>query len=70
MSEYDMFSIEHETLLLIVTSTFGNGEPPANGVVSDRFGFFKMFYNIKYFIKLQFLTGICRTPISNAIQRN
>lgn len=34
MSEYDMFSIEHETLLLIVTSTFGNGEPPANGVVS------------------------------------
>ncbi|KAJ0180349.1 hypothetical protein K1T71_003753 [Dendrolimus kikuchii] len=32
MSEYDMFSIEHETLLLIVTSTFGNGEPPANGV--------------------------------------
>lgn len=34
MAEYDMFSIEHETLLLIVTSTFGNGEPPANGVVS------------------------------------
>ncbi|XP_014368149.2 nitric oxide synthase [Papilio machaon] len=32
MSEYDMFSIEHETLVLIVTSTFGNGEPPANGV--------------------------------------
>ncbi|KAJ8725465.1 hypothetical protein PYW08_003648 [Mythimna loreyi] len=32
MSEYDMFSVEHETLLLIVTSTFGNGEPPANGV--------------------------------------
>ncbi|XP_041976849.1 nitric oxide synthase-like isoform X1 [Aricia agestis] len=32
MSDYDFFSIEHETLLLIVTSTFGNGEPPANGV--------------------------------------
>ncbi|XP_026742645.1 nitric oxide synthase-like [Trichoplusia ni] len=31
MADYDMFSIEHETLLLIVTSTFGNGEPPANG---------------------------------------
>lgn len=29
-----MFSIEHETLVLIVASTFGNGEPPANGVVS------------------------------------
>lgn len=36
MSEYDMFSIEHETLLLIITSTFGNGEPPLNGVVSTR----------------------------------
>lgn len=34
MSEYDVFSIEHETLLLIVTSTFGNGEPPANGEVN------------------------------------
>lgn len=33
MSDYDVFSIEHETLLLIVTSTFGNGEPPANGEV-------------------------------------
>lgn len=44
MSEYDMFSIEHETLLLIVTSTFGNGEPPANGV---EFGehLFQMLYN-------------------------
>ncbi|CAB3251850.1 unnamed protein product [Arctia plantaginis] len=32
MSEYDFFSIEHETLLIIVASTFGNGEPPANGL--------------------------------------
>ncbi|XP_035436564.2 nitric oxide synthase [Spodoptera frugiperda] len=31
MSKYDMFSIEHETLLIIVASTFGNGEPPTNG---------------------------------------
>lgn len=34
MSEYDFFSIEHETLLIIVASTFGNGEPPTNGLVS------------------------------------
>lgn len=28
MSEYDIANIEHETLLLIVTSTFGNGDAP------------------------------------------
>ncbi|KAG6452910.1 nitric oxide synthase [Manduca sexta] len=44
MSEYDMFSIEHETLLLIVTSTFGNGEPPANGVDFTEH-LFQMLYN-------------------------
>ncbi|RVE54796.1 hypothetical protein evm_000563 [Chilo suppressalis] len=44
MADYDMFSIEHETLLLIVTSTFGNGEPPANGIdFIDHL--FKMFYH-------------------------
>lgn len=32
MADYDLFSIEHETLLIIVTSTFGNGEPPGNGI--------------------------------------
>lgn len=37
MDEYDMFSIEHEMFILIVTSTFGNGEPPANGAVSALF---------------------------------
>lgn len=33
MDEYDMSSIEHEALLLVVTSTFGNGDPPENGQV-------------------------------------
>ncbi|XP_050304291.1 nitric oxide synthase, salivary gland isoform X2 [Anthonomus grandis grandis] len=31
MADYDISSIEHEALLLVVTSTFGNGDPPENG---------------------------------------
>lgn len=34
MADYDISSIEHEALLLVVTSTFGNGDPPENGEVS------------------------------------
>lgn len=33
MADYDITSIEHEALLLVVTSTFGNGDAPENGVV-------------------------------------
>nr|CCC18661.1 nitric oxide synthase [Scylla paramamosain] len=31
MADYDLINIEHETLVLVVTSTFGNGDPPENG---------------------------------------
>lgn len=31
MADYDISSIEHEAMLLVVTSTFGNGDPPENG---------------------------------------
>ena len=33
MDEYDVVDLEHETLVLVVTSTFGNGDPPENGEV-------------------------------------
>ncbi|XP_045171466.2 nitric oxide synthase, brain-like [Mercenaria mercenaria] len=31
MNDYDVSELEHEALVLIVTSTFGNGDPPENG---------------------------------------
>ena len=37
MSDYDISNIEHEALLLVVTSTFGNGDPPENGEVKNNF---------------------------------
>ena len=36
MDSYDTFNLEHEALLLIVTSTFGNGDPPENGEAFAR----------------------------------
>jgi len=34
MEDYDVINMEHETLILVVTSTFGNGDPPENGEAS------------------------------------
>ena len=33
MDEYNKANLEHEQLVLIVTSTFGSGDPPSNGEV-------------------------------------
>ena len=33
MEDYDTTQLEHEALVLFVTSTFGNGDPPENGEV-------------------------------------
>eukprot|EP00062_Callorhinchus_milii_P016791 gi/632968452/ref/XP_007900533.1/ PREDICTED: nitric oxide synthase, brain [Callorhinchus milii] len=35
MDDYDIVHLEHEALVLVVTSTFGNGDPPENG---EKFG--------------------------------
>ncbi|XP_074641396.1 nitric oxide synthase, salivary gland-like [Tubulanus polymorphus] len=32
MDNYDIMELEHEALVIFVTSTFGNGDPPENGV--------------------------------------
>uniref|UniRef100_A0A8D0FIX3 nitric-oxide synthase (NADPH) n=1 Tax=Strix occidentalis caurina TaxID=311401 RepID=A0A8D0FIX3_STROC len=36
MDEYDIVHLEHETMVLVVTSTFGNGDPPENGEHAAR----------------------------------
>nr|ADK62525.1 endothelial nitric oxide synthase [Rhinella marina] len=36
MDQYDTVNLEHETLVLVVTSTFGNGDPPENGEAFAR----------------------------------
>ena len=33
MENYHLAELQHETLVLFVTSTFGNGDPPENGKV-------------------------------------
>ena len=34
MADYDVINLEHEAPVLVVTSTFGNGDPPENGEVN------------------------------------
>ncbi|XP_011496043.1 PREDICTED: nitric oxide synthase, salivary gland [Ceratosolen solmsi marchali] len=71
MSNYDITNIEHEALLLVITSTFGNGDPPENGeIFAQSLYAMKMndtifnnekiisFSTSKSFIKINSQTGI------------
>ena len=35
MGEFDAHELAHESLVLFVTSTFGNGDPPESAVVGS-----------------------------------
>uniref|UniRef100_A0A452SNX7 Nitric oxide synthase n=1 Tax=Ursus americanus TaxID=9643 RepID=A0A452SNX7_URSAM len=48
MEEYDIVHLEHETLVLVVTSTFGNGDPPENGESSWAFLCFGRSYKVRF----------------------
>lgn len=36
MEDYNVQDLKNERLMVIVTSTFGNGDPPGNGEVSTN----------------------------------
>lgn len=63
MDDYDMSSIEHEALLLVVASTFGNGDPPENGQVGTTvFSFEQTYYTLLKLISGPFCF-LCRNCI-------
>jgi sulfite reductase alpha subunit-like flavoprotein len=45
MRDYDAVDLEHENLVIIVTSTFGNGDPPENGEVFFLACLLCLFFN-------------------------
>uniref|UniRef100_A0A452SHD0 Nitric oxide synthase n=1 Tax=Ursus americanus TaxID=9643 RepID=A0A452SHD0_URSAM len=60
MDEYDVVSLEHETLVLVVTSTFGNGDPPENGEVRPTLSLSSLARSYK----IRFNSVSCSDPAS------
>lgn len=71
MSDYDISSIEHEALLIVIASTFGNGDPPENGEVKKHLIFLFCLVNLIYIllkIPRQF-KGICARTLFAEVAR-
>lgn len=51
MADYDISNIEHEALLLVITSTFGNGDPPENGEVQSKFESILLFQQDNFYLQ-------------------
>ncbi|XP_069181388.1 nitric oxide synthase-like protein isoform X2 [Procambarus clarkii] len=60
MADYDLINIEHEALVLVVTSTFGNGDPPENGEGFST----KLFFKYKYKNKKDFAKNLYAMKVS------
>ncbi len=43
MEDYDITDLQHEAMVLVVTSTFGNGNPPENGLTFTK-DLYEMLY--------------------------
>lgn len=68
-SAYDISSIEHEALLIIIASTFGNGDPPENGEVKHNKCHHFICFNARIIWKFVVL-GIGTRLIFDEIARN
>ena len=51
MADYEIADLKREELLLVITSTFGNGDPPENG-------------KVYYYDKLAILSANIETKLS------
>ena len=70
MDEFNFPELEHEQLVLIVTSTFGNGEAPTNGEVCIFYIFDRAWISDLFcqkVSKLANITSVCW--LQNIIQR-